>query len=341
MVSITDVARHAKVSIATVSRVINGSVHPVSDQTRERVLQVAQELGYTPSALAQAMVTQDTHIVGVIVGDSTDPYFASIVRGVEDVARSKGYLVIICNSDRQPDIEMKYLSTLNDYRVDGVIFAGGGLTDSVYLATIRKKLESFRKRGAAIVSLGKHLFPALAVEIDNERAVKDATDYLIGLGHKSIAYISGPDQLTTSESRLKGYLASLRAHNLTVDPSLILPGQYTYSSGIAAAQLIQALPQKPTAVLASNDMMAIGCMLGLKEAGFNIPEHISLMGIDDITPAVFVDPPLTTIRLPLYEQGAMGMEYLVKVHNEEVSPSEVIMLPYELTIRDSTRALDN
>src|SRR5271157_536013 len=136
MTSITDVARQANVSITTVSRVLNGSAHPVSEQARTRVLQAAEGLGYSPSALAKAMVTRSTHIVGVIVGDTTDPYFASIVRGVEDVARSMGYLVIVCNSDRVPDIEIKYLNTLHDYRVDGVIFAGGGLMDEPYLSVI-------------------------------------------------------------------------------------------------------------------------------------------------------------------------------------------------------------
>ncbi len=336
MTSITDVARQADVSITTVSRVLNGDAHPVSEQARMRVLKAAEDLGYSPSALAKAMVTRSTNIVGVIVGDTTDPYFASIVRGVEDVARSRGYLVIVCNSDRVPDIELKYLTTLHDYRVDGVIFAGGGLVDERYLSMIGPKLESFRSRGAAIVTMGSHLFPSLAVEVDNSKAVQDATEYLIGLGHHSIAYISGPAHVTTSELRFKGYRAALASHNLEMNPDLILPGTYSYDSGIIAAHQVVSLSEKPTAILASNDMMAIGCAVGLRNEGWRIPQDVSLMGIDDITPAVFIDPPLTTISLPLYEQGAKGMEYLVKLRNGEVSPNKTIMLPHKLIVRTST-----
>ncbi len=336
MASITDVAKRANVSITTVSRVINGSTHPVSEDTRARVLQATSELGYSPSALAKAMVTRATRIVGVIVGDATDPYFASIVRGIEDVARSMGYLVIVCNSDRVPEIEIKYVTTLHDYRVDGVIFAGGGLVDPEYLSAIQPKLDSFSQRGAAIVTMGKHLFPSLAVEVDNEQAVKDAAEHLIGLGHRSIAYISGPVHVTTSELRLKGFRAALDAHGLPFDPDLLLPGSYTYASGLSAAEQIVSLKHRPTAILASNDMMAIGCTVGLRQAGWRIPSEVSLMGIDDITPAVFVDPPLSTVALPLYKQGAIGMEYLVKLLNGEVAPTETIMLGHELIIRAST-----
>lgn len=339
MTSITDVAKLANVSITTVSRVINGSTHPVSEVARGRVLQAAEELGYSPSALAQAMVTRDTHIVGVIVGDATDPYFASIVRGIEDVARSMGYLVIVCNSDRVPEIEMKYLTTLHDYRVDGVIFAGGGLVDENYLSAMRPKLESFSKRGAAIVTMGRHLFPSLAVEVNNEQAVRDATEYLISLGHRSIAYVSGPAHVTTSELRLRGFRAALEAHNLELDQEFVLPGSYTYTSGLIAAEHVVSLTHKPTAILASNDMMAIGCAVGLRQVGWRIPSDVSLMGIDDITPAVFVDPPLSTVALPLYKQGAIGMEYLVKLRNGAVSPTETIMLGHELVIRASTASL--
>jgi LacI family transcriptional regulator len=336
MTSITDVARQAKVSITTVSRVLNSDAHPVSEQARMRVLKATEELGYSPSALAKAMVTRSTNIVGVIVGDTTDPYFASIVRGVEDVARLMGYLVIVCNSDRVPDIEIKYLTTLHDYRVDGVIFAGGGLVDERYLSMIGPKLESFRNRGAAIVTMGSHLFPSLAVEVDNSQAVQDATEYLISLGHHSIAYISGPTHVTTSELRFKGYCAALESHHLEINPGLILPGNYSYDSGLIAAHQVVSLSEKPTAILASNDMMAIGCAVGLRNEGWRIPQDVSLMGIDDITPAVFIDPPLSTIALPLYEQGAKGMEYLVKLRNGEVPPNQTIMLPHKLIVRTST-----
>lgn len=336
MVSITDVAKKANVSITTVSRVLSGSTHPVSQATRARVLEAAESLNYSPNVLAQAMVTQATRIVGVIIGDATDPYFAAIVRGIEDVARKHGYLVIVCNSDRVPDIEFQYLNTLRSYRTDGVLFAGGGLTDETYLKRVGQALKDFQSRGAVCVSLAKHLFPSYAVLFDNEQMVKDAVNYLVGLGHRAIAYISGPELLTTTSLRLKGYQAALQAHRLEVKPEFIFAGDYTDKSGMQAAEALDALPEKPTVVLASNDMMAIGCLVRLKELGYHIPKEISVMGIDDITMTRFVDPPLTTISLPLYDLGAHGMEALVKLRSGELTHEDCVMLPHQLVIRKST-----
>ena len=336
MTSIIDVARLANVSIATASRVLSGSSHPVSAEKRTRVLEAAQSLNYSPSALAQAMVTGDTRIVGVIIGDATDPYFAAIVRGVEDVARDEGYLVIVCNSDRIPEIETEYLNTLNHYRVDGIIFAGGGLVDKDYLREVEQVLEVFRRRNAACVSLGKHLFPSLPILADNVRVIVDAMDYLIGLGHTAIAYISGPSLLTTAELRLNGYKRALENYGLDLNPDFILTGDYKYEAGLNAAREIHKMTTKPTAVLASNDIMAIGCLVGLKELGYEIPGDISVMGIDDITIAQFVDPPLTTIALPLYDLGRIGMESLIKLRFGAMDYSDIVMLPHSLVVRRST-----
>jgi LacI family transcriptional regulator len=336
MTSITDVAKRANVSITTVSRVLSGSSHPVSDETRSRVLEAAEALNYSPSALAQAMVTRATRIVGVIIGDATDPYFAAIVRGIEDVARRHGYLVIVCNSDRVPEIELAYLNTLNNYRVDGIIFAGGGLADEQYLEKIQQALQSIYQRGAVSVSLAKHLFSSFSVLVDNEQVIRGAVDYLVGLGHRSIAYISGPELLTTTQLRLNGYKAALLAHGLRLTPEFILAGNYKYESGLSAAKTLASLPELPTAILASNDMMAIGCLVGLKTLGYRIPENISVMGVDDIATTQFVDPPLTTISLPLYELGARGMENLISLRHNGLTAYEAVTLAHKLVVREST-----
>lgn len=338
--SIVKVAEIANVSVTTVSRVMSGSAHPVSDDTRARVLAAAQALNYSPSALAKAMVTRDTRIVGVIIGDATDPYFAGIIRGVEDVARQHGYLVIICNSDRQPDIELRYLRALNDYRVEGVIFAGGGLLDEGYLRAIREALEVYAERGAVCVSLGKHLFPSYAVLVDNARIVADGVDYLASLGHRAIAYISGPPVLTTTQVRLSGYTLALQALGVPLRPDYVLAGDYTYESGRAAARALAALPaaDRPTAVMASNDLMAIGCLVALKELGLSVPGDLSVMGVDDVATAQFVDPPLTTIALPLHGLGAAGMESLIQLRGGVLAVGEARTLPHQLVIRTSTAA---
>jgi LacI family transcriptional regulator len=336
MALLIDVARLANVSTTTASRVLNGSTHPVSADKRSRVLEAAQTLNYSPSALAQAMVTGFSHMVGVIVGDATDPYFAWIVRGVEDMARTQGYQVIVCNSDRDPPVELSYLNSLNDYRVDGVIFAGGGLNDEHYLAGINQVLQLFQKRNAICISLAKHFFTSFPVVVDNQQIVHSAVDYLVSLGHTRIAYISGPGLLTTTEQRLAGYRAALRGHRIKPDESLILNGNYKVESGFQAADRVHAMPVKPTAVLASNDMMAIGCMSRLKELNYQIPGKVSVMGIDDIPFAQIVEPPLTTIALPMYELGKVGMECLVKLHKGEELDRKGIVLPHTLVVRKST-----
>jgi LacI family transcriptional regulator len=331
-----DVARLANVSITTASRVLNGSTHPVNAEKRLRVLHAAQSLNYSPSALAKAMVTGHSHIVGVIVGDATDPYFAQIVRGVEDVARAHGYLVIVCNSDRQPQVEISYLNTLNDYRVDGVIFAGGGLNDLQYLASMNKVLKVFQERHAVCISMGKHLFPSYPVIVDNKQIVQSAAEYLISLGHKRIAYISGPELLTTTGLRLDGYQEALCKQGINIDEALILQGDYKVDAGYQAADKVHTMTEKPTAILASSDLMAIGCISRLKELDYQIPDDISVMGIDDIPFAQIIDPPLTTVALSMYELGKVGMESLVKLHNGDTLDKNGIILPYNLVIRKST-----
>ncbi len=336
MVSIEDVARLANVSVSTASRVLSSSAHPVSDEKRERVLLAARELNYSPSLLAQAMVTGDTHIVGVIVGDAADPYFASIVRGVEDVARANHYLVIVCDSDRDPEVELSYIQTLNSYRVDGVIFAGGGLNDEKYLQRIEPILMNFRERGAGCVSLGKQLFPNYSVLIDFRQLVRDAAEYLLELGHRKIAYIAGPALLTTNQYRFEGFEGAFKAYHCNINPDYLLEADFTYESGKRAGEMILAMQDRPTAALASNDLMALGCMTALKAGGVRIPEEISIIGIDDILFAQFVEPSLTTVSIPLYELGKIGMESLLQLRANEVNPFGEVFLPHKLIIRNST-----
>jgi LacI family transcriptional regulator len=331
-----EVARLANVSITTVSRVLSGSTYPVSEEKRNRVLDAAARLNYSPSALAKAMVTGDTRIVGVIIGDATDPYFATIVRGVEDAAREHGYLVVVCNSDRDPEVEISYLKTLNDYRVDGLIFAGGGLDDQNYIEEVTKIVELFKSRGAVCVSLAKQPVPSFPVLVDNRQVVRDAMNYLIGLGHTRIAYVSGPELLTTTQSRLEGYSQAVEEHGIDRDPDLIIGGDYTYQAGLRATTKIDAMSRKPTAILASNDIMAIGCLVGLKERDYQIPRDISVIGIDDIAFTRFVDPPLTTVSVPMYDLGKIGMENLITLRKGDRPDRKMVVLPHQIIVRKST-----
>ncbi len=330
---INDVAEKAGVSITTVSRVLNNSPHPVNDKTRLEVMRAAKELDYAPSALAKAMVTQKSFIVGVIVGDNMDPYFAAIVRGVEDSAREMGYMVMVANSDRKPDLEYQYIRTLNEYQVDGIIFAGGGLKNKEYLENVNRTLEQFRNRDAPVITLGNHLFPSYEVVVDNEKIIYDAAAYLIQQGHRKIGYITGPENVTTSALRHVGYEKAMLEIG---EKEIVFAGDYMYKSGLLAAERIVTMNDKPTAILASNDRMAIGCIVGLKNNCINIPQDISLISVGGIEVTQFISPPVTSIYLPLHKLGAEGMRIVNQIRTSKLSTIGKTIIKHNLVIGQST-----
>jgi LacI family transcriptional regulator len=209
--SLAHVAKAAGVSIATASRVLNGSAHPVSDATRERVLAAAQELGYSPSALARALVTRRSRIIGVMVGDIVDAYFAEITRGVEDVAGRAGYMTIVCNADRRTEVELAQLAVLSDYHAEGVVFAGSGYLDDPRGPELAAAVERARERGIRVVALAMRDFEAPRIMADNHGAAFDVTDYVLSLGHRRVAYIGGPPALYASRDREQGFRDAMTA----------------------------------------------------------------------------------------------------------------------------------
>jgi DNA-binding LacI/PurR family transcriptional regulator len=335
MSSIVDVARHAGVSITTVSRVLNKSEHPVNQETRDRVLRVAQELSYRPSALARALVRDETRIIGVIVGDISDPYFAAIARGIGEVALERGYLTVICNSDRIPDVELNFVQLLRDYQVDGIIFSGGGLKDEEYLERVNEVLDRLKARNVPVVALGQHSLNIPEVNIDNVQAARDMTEYLIQLGHRRIGYVTGPPVLTTSRLRTEGYELALTQNGIPVEPELVVEGNFTYESGQRAARQILSLNRPPTAIFAANDLMAIGCLTECSSMGIDIPGKVSVVGFDDIDAARYVHPALTTVRVPMREMGIMGMQQLLRMLEPSDSIETLYLLSHELSVRSS------
>ena len=327
MASLADISRRAGTSVATASRVLNGSTHPVSDATRARVLEAAAELGYAPSALAQALVTRSSRIIGVIVNDIVDPYFAEIARGVEDVAGRTGHLVMVCNADRRPEAELEYVRALREYHAVGIVFAGSGSHEAgEALAT---QLAAARERGARVVALAHREFDALRVVVDNAAAAHDVTDHLISLGHRRIAFVEGPEGLYTSAQRLAGFSAAMAAAGLADD--LRFHGGFDYEAGVAAGRRLLACRPLPDAVLAANDEAAIGVLTSLRHAEIDVPGDVSVAGIDDTRPARFVE--LTTVNLPLYELGAVAARHILAAPGE---PVEDVVLPHRLVPRRTT-----
>jgi LacI family transcriptional regulator len=326
MASLADISRRAGVSIATASRVLNGSSHPVSDATRDRVLAAADELGYRPSELARALVKRTSRIIGVIVGDIVDPYFAEIARGVEDVASRVGHLTMVCNADRRPAAELAHLGVLRDYHAAGVVFAGSGYEHVAEAAALREAVTELQAGGSAVVALAVRDLDCPSVLVDNRGAARDATEHLLSLGHRRIAFVEGPAGLHTSAHRLEGFEAAMSTAG---GEAIRVPGGFEYEAGAAAADALLAAGELPDAALGVNDEVAIGLLTGLRRGGVDVPGQISVAGIDDTRPARLVD--LTSVSLPLHELGEMAARVILEGAEGDV------VLPHRLVARATTR----
>jgi LacI family transcriptional regulator len=324
LASLADISRRAGVSIATASRVLNGSSHPVSDETRSRVLAAADELGYRPSELARALVKRTSRIVGVIVGDIVDPYFAEIARGVEEVAAGAGHLTMVCNAERRPTAELAHLGVLRDYHAAGVVFAGSGYEHISEEAALRAAVEELQERGAVVVALAVRDLDCPSVLVDNRAAAREATEHLLSLGHRRIAFVAGPQGLHTSAHRLEGFRAAVDAAGAE---AVVLPGGFEFEAGAAAAETLLA-GSLPDAVLGVNDEVAIGLLTGLRRGGVDVPGQVSVAGIDDTRPARLVD--LTSVSLPLHELGEAAARVILE------GAEGGVVLPHRLVQRATT-----
>jgi LacI family transcriptional regulator len=331
--SLADIAKRAGVSVTTASRVLNGSSHPVSVATRGLVLSAAAELGYSPSPVAQALVTRTSRIVGVIVGDIVDPYFAEIARGVEDVVGRRRYLTMVCSAERSTSSELRHLKALCDYRAAGIVFASSGYVEDRLDGEVRDLVQRARAAGTAVVALAQRNFETPTVTVDNRSCARLATDHLISFGHSRITFVRGPEGLHTSQQRLEGFQEAMLHAGL--DPARLVPGGFDYESGFQAPLRMMAAGTLPDAIVAANDEVAIGALMSLRQAGVSVPGRVSLAGIDDTRPARFLE--LTTVRVPLYELGAVGAQMLLGAE-DGAGPGEPASttLPHRLMARATT-----
>jgi LacI family transcriptional regulator len=331
-VKIGDVARHAGVSPATVSRVLNQH-YPVAEATRRQVEQVVRELGYVRNAHAQALRGASTRVVGVIIHDVADPYFSEIVAGIQEVAASNGLLVVLCNSLRDPDSELRYLEMLRGQRVGSVIIGGGVIEDAGYLKGLRAQARALRRQGVRLVMCGRPpLATADVVVPDNRGGAMMLTRHLLDLGHRAIAEITGPDSFSTTAERSEGHAAALRAARVKRDPALTVTGGFTREGGYSATEALLRSGAHFTAIVAANDQMALGVLAALRDARVRVPEEVSVVGFDDIPPVRDVFPRLTTVRVPMREMGRRSMRAaLLPVRRRPMS----VILPVELVQRDS------
>lgn len=329
MASIYDVAKAAGTSIATVSRVLNGS-NRVKDSTRRAVLRAVSDLDYHPNTLAQSLVRKETHTVALVVPDISNPFFPEMARGVEDMANQSGYNVILCNSDDNMQKEIEYCRVMRTRRVDGIIFG--------MVASETSPVKSLQKAGVPTVLVDRDPgnLSVDAVVTDNLQGGRVAAQHLAGLGHTRIACITGPLSVGSASARLLGFREALEPRGL-FRSEYVVEGDFRRSGGHQGMKRLMELPEPPTAVFAGNDMMAIGAMMLLDELGLRVPQDVALVGYDDIMVAALTRPKLTTIAQPKYEMGWMAMDVLLKRISSKIQePPQRVVLQPRLVVREST-----
>ena len=334
MASITDVARLAGVSTATVSRVVSAAPYAVSPATRARVLDAARTLDYVPNALAQGLNKSYSPVVGVIVHDITDPYFAEVVRGVEDAASVGGFLVVTCSSDRIAERELSYVRLLRSMRAATLIFAGSGLADPVLNTQVGKHISAMRAYGAAVVHLSPHAEGDADIGVDNAAGIAGMVAAMVELGHRRIGFLAGPTSLYVSHQRLDGYRRGLAEAGIPYDERLVISTGFNREGGALGIDALLAGEASFTAVCAANDLLALGAMQRLADLGIDVPGGVSVAGFDDIATAAIATPGLSTVRLPLHEIGRRAFGYAEQVLAGGAPEREV--LPTELVLRGST-----
>jgi len=330
-VTIADIAKASGVSLSTVSRVLSGreGTIPISATTRGRVLAAVDELGYRPNLAARTLVSGRSQAIAVLVHDIADPYFSEIIRGIEDVASARKYMVLVSSTDRDPEREAESLLRMASFPTDGIILAAGGLEDE----SVSRSVSSVLKTGVVIVGIARHALPVSTIDIGNREGARQIVTHLLDLGHRDIAFLSGPEHLTTANDRQAGYRQALADAGLS-DRELIIPGDFSREAGVNAIPVLLEQNRPITAIFAANDKMAIGCLTGLRTAGVAVPDRMSVVGFGDIPAAQDTNPPLTTVTIPLREVGRMAMEQVFRELAGETSAS--LSVPTSLAIRGST-----
>jgi LacI family transcriptional regulator len=338
-VTLHDVATRAGVSQATASRVLNGSARIPGEDVADRVRSAARELGYVPNAQAQALARASTGLLGLIVHDIADPYFSSIVRGVQTAARTARKQVLLASTDRDFDIERESVSTFIAHRADAIVLAG-----SRQSGDLDRELETefgrYRANGGRVVVIGQPLTFASAVEPENFLAAGELADALISAGHRQFAVIGGPGAIRTAVDRRNGFVEALGRRGLT--PLVEVSGTFTRDGGYAAARRLAAAltasgdgNDDPVCVFAVTDVMAIGAIAAWREQGLSVPGELCIAGFDDIPTLRDHVPSLSTVALPLEDIGVRAVE--LALGGDADSPDVHERVPGQVILRDSTR----
>ncbi len=330
MATIKDVALRAGVSVTTVSHVVNDT-RTVSAKGREQVERAIRELGYVPSAVARSLKSNTTRTLGMLIPNSSNPYFAEIVRVVEDRCFGAGYTLVLCNTDDEPRRQGVYLQVLSERRIDGLIVVSTGAD-----AELPTMLAGLRM---PTVLVDREIEdPACdLVETAHMQGGLVATRHLLSLGHRRIACIGGPAGLAPSEQRIEGWRMALAEAGQSAESAhLLWHGGFTPQGGYEAMHAIVRSAQRPSAVFVCNDLMAMGALRAAHESGLRVPDELSMVGFDDIELAAYASPPLTTVAQPKARIGALAVDMLLERIDGRRQEGRKVLLQPELRVRGST-----
>src|SRR5690625_1414895 len=330
-VTIYDVAREANVSMATVSRVVNGNPN-VKPSTRKKVLATIERLGYRPNAVARGLASKKTTTVGAIIPDVSSIFISELARGIEDIATMYKYNVILSNSDQNKTKELQLIDAMLGQQVDGILFMGGNIT--------QEHVDKFNSSSVPVVIAATYdeTESIPSVNIDYEQAAYEATKYLMRHGDQQPSFIYGQEDIKKrNQLKLDGYLRALNEASIDIDEDYIVRAGYSYNAGVEGIQQLLDLSNPPTSVFVASDEMALGVIHGAQDRGVNIPEDLEVFGFNNTRLATMVRPTLTTIVQPTYDLGAVSMRLLTKYMNKEEIDEEYVILPHRIEERDSTK----
>jgi LacI family transcriptional regulator len=329
-VGIREIARESGVSIATVSRVLQGNAR-VSSDLKARVEEVVARMNYRPNFSARALRTQKSHTVGVVVPHIGNAHFSDAVRAIQDVAGAKGYTALIVNSDGEQEQEAAALRTLEARQVDGIILVSASPTGT-------KALTSAIARGVPVLAMDRAIRGTGMdhVLVNTRAGTREAVRHLAANRCRRIAFMTGPSGLWTASEKLKGYLEGLKEAQIEFDPDLVLPGDYSFESGEAQALALLELKNRPDGLIVANNLMTLGAMRAFLRHGVSLPSELALVGYDDALWTDVVRPAITVVSQPTYELGASSIRALLaRLANRAAEPQRIV-LDTRLIVRESS-----
>lgn len=333
--TLNDIAERAGVSVSTVSRVLNNKAakYRISPETEAQIQRIAEELRYRPNHVARGLRLKTTHTLGLVAPDISNPFFATIIKRVQNVAHDFEYSLVVCNTDENLDLEVEHINLLYRKRVDGLIAMPVGQQAAHYHEWIEK--------GIPLVLLDR-CFDELqvpSVMVDNYSGAYEAVSYLLEAGHRRIAFVQGLPGTHTNTERLRGYKAALRDHGVAIDDQFIVGGDFRQENGYIETKLLLTLEHPPTAVFATGDLITLGALQAIYEEGLEIPDDISLITFDDFDFAPFLRCPLTAVQQPKEMMGEVAVKLLIDTLRKPTPEIKRIVLKPKLIVRDSVAAL--